>query len=350
MNSFCRFLSNGYSFTESKEKLIIKPCCWFTKGVDYNSHQQAREEWNNINSWTPGCRVCQQTEEATGNSFRLASFDIIPDSASGPAALDISLDFNCNAACVICGPEYSSTWAQQLKKHSIQIYQQPKSLDHLITVLNNIDLSDVRRIKFFGGEPLLTDTHIKILEKIPNPEVVDIWYTTNGSIMPNKELISLWERFKLVYFEVSIDGVGDKFKYIRWPLTWEKIKNNLIDLRSAAPVNLLFRINHTLNPFNVLYYDELEKWVNSELPDNRQGDPTEINIHPCWGTWDLSRTPESLRQLVYKKYGNDHSISVLIKNMPVLTYQPIIDHTNTWDRKRNVRWQSIFPELVDYFP
>jgi len=299
----------------------------------------------------PECSACEQLDTAKGHSFRNASFDIIPpDMPYGAVALDINLDFNCNAACVICGPHSSSTWTQQLKKQSIQVYQRPKSLDHLIRIFDTIDFSNVRRIKFFGGEPLLTDTHTTVLKKIPNPELVDIWYTTNGSIFPDNSVFSLWEKFKLVYMETSIDGVGDKFNYIRWPLRWNKITNNLLELKNTGPNNLLFRINHTLNPFNILYYDEIEDWAKSEFSHNRLGDLTEINIHQCWGTWDLSRTPTTLREHIYKKYSQDHPISKLLICLPIKSYDPIINFTKKWDQIREISWQSVFPEIINYFP
>lgn len=351
MNSFCRFLSHGYSFTDKAGKLMIKPCCWFKEDVQYEDHDKVRPRWANAKTWLPGCSACEKLDNATGQSFRNASFDIIPDNMpDGAVALDISLDFNCNAACVICGPDSSSAWVQQIKKHSIQIYQRPEPLNHLVKILDEIDLSNVRRIKFFGGEPLLTDTHLTILKKIPNPELVDIWYTTNGSILPNNDAIDLWQKFKLVYMETSIDGIGDRFKYIRWPLAWDKIKNNLFEIKNIGPNNLLFRINHTLNPFNILYYNEVEDWMTSSFACNRLGDPTEINVHPCWGTWDLSRTPQALREEVYKKYSIDHAISKLLIDLPINSYDPIINFTSKWDKIRDIRWQSVFPEIVNYFP
>lgn len=150
--------------------------------------------------------------------------------------------------------------------------------------------------------------------------------------------------------ETSIDGIGDRFKYIRWPLAWDKIKNNLFEIKNIGPNNLLFRINHTLNPFNILYYNEVEDWMTSSFACNRLGDPTEINVHPCWGTWDLSRTPQALREEVYKKYSIDHAISKLLIDLPINSYDPIINFTSKWDKIRDIRWQSVFPEIVNYFP
>ena len=350
-NQFCRFLSNGYSFSSPNNSLIVKPCCWYRGGIIFdenfekNKHDQAQ-----INKWTPGCSVCQTQESAGQKSFRQSSFDIIPEvNSTAPIALDINLDMTCNAACVICGPEVSTFWEKQYNKNKIfTINQQSNHDSYLSTILNNVDFTNVKRVKFFGGEPLLTDTHIKILEKISNPSECDVWYTTNASIVPKESILNIWKKFKLIYFEASIDGIGERFDYIRWPLSWTKIEQNLLNLRAIAPVNLLFRINHTLNPFNAYYYEEIENWVQQKLDTNRLGDKTEINIHPCWGTWDLKKTPMSLREEIYKKYPN-HLISKIILSHSVESYQSVLNFTNQWDPIRKNNWKQTFPDIVKYF-
>lgn len=350
-NSFCRFLSNGYSFNLQQGNLVFKPCCWYNEDILYDKNfELTKTHLNKISGWTPGCKVCMNQESAGYTSFRKSSFDIVDsDHADNVVTtLDINLDFVCNAACVICTPDVSTLWSKQLTKHKI-IHIKPAVdfEDHLNKILE-LDLTHLRRVKFFGGEPLLTDTHKRVLERIPNPEQVDIWYTTNGSVLPDSDLINLWGKFKVVYFEVSIDGIDEQFDYIRWPLTWEKVERNLQELKQIAPANLLFRINYTANPLNILYYDRVEHWHNTKFSTNRFGDPTEINIHPCWGTWDLNKTPSKLRDLVCEKYG-DHKISAMISNEPIVDYKPIMDFVDQWDPIRKQSWKSVFPEIVDYF-
>lgn len=351
-NNFCRFLSNGYSFQLSQQSFLVKPCCWYDGGivVDKNLDQNI-EDRAKINSWTKECRVCYEQESAGHSSFRQSSFDIISESDSlAPMSLDISIDMTCNAACVMCSAESSTFWQKQNKKNKVfGINTQDNFQNQLNFILDSIDLTKVKRIKFFGGEPLLTDTHVKILERIPNPSQCDVWYTTNASVLPKTNVIELWSKFKLIFFEASIDGIGSKFDYIRWPLKWKKIERNLNTLKDTAPNNLLFRINHTLNPFNVLYYNELDEWVKTNLSTNRLGDVTEINVHPCWGTWDLKKTPMSLREEIYKKYPN-HLISNILYLLPVEEYKTIAEFTEMWDPIRNNNWKQVFPEIVNYFP
>ena len=345
MNKFCGFLSNGLSVNLTKSGLEARPCCWFRGNAKF----ETKLNFDHIKDWTKHCEVCHQQELAGQKSFRQSSFDIVDPTLQGLQALDINIDFNCNAACVICDEEASSLWAKQIKKHkSIEITVDYNYRNYLDKILSTLDLRQLRRIKFFGGEPFFTTSHIQVLEKIPNPENVCIWYTTNASILPDQTTVGLWKKFKLVYYEASIDAVDDQFDYLRWPLQWNKVSQNLLTLKQQAPVNLLFRFNHTLNPFNIFYYERFEQWVENNLSKNRLGDPTEINIHPCWGTWGLSKTPQELRQLVLDKYG-DHEICSILLQQPIEDHGPIIDFVEQWEPIRKNAWKTCFPEIIKYF-
>lgn len=349
-NEFCRFLSNGLSLDVNQSTVGAKPCCWFKSSVPFE-RMNSLDHLHSVNDWIPDCRVCKQQEDSGIQSFRQASFDIVQDIDDGiPVALDINLDFECNAACIICGPELSTLWSKELKKINIaHIPTKSIKLEQISELLNHLDLSQVGRIKFFGGEPLFNDIHLEILKKFPNPGNIDVWYTTNASIYPKQQVLDTWAKFKLVYFEASVDGTDEQFNYIRWPLKWDKVQDNLLHLRAEAPSNVFFRINHTVNPFNILYYSRLLEWVNTKFSTNRFTDPTEINIHPCWGTWALTKTPVELREKVYQMYPNS-DIGNLLKNTQIDNdYTAISSFVKQWDSRRKNSWKLVFPELTEYF-
>jgi sulfatase maturation enzyme AslB (radical SAM superfamily) len=346
-NKFCRFLSNGWSIAQYKQGTIVKPCCWYKDNTPLTG-PASLNHLHQVDSWTPACGLCEQQEKSGIQSFRQSSFDIIPETDNGkPVAIDISLDFECNAACIICNPGESTLWQKEFNKKQIIYNIAPVVTSNAVdTILNDLDLSAVRRIKFFGGEPLFTDLHCKVLNKIPDPSQVEVWYTTNGSIYPKPKVLELWSRFKLIFFEASIDAIGEQFNYIRWPLVWEKVENNLLRLVKEAPTNVLFRINHTLNPFNVFYYNRLQEWVDKKFATNRLGDVTEINVHPCWGDWDLAKTPLMLRNQI----DQNSIVGRLLSNTPHNTdINSIKTFINTWEERRQNSWKESFPEIVEYF-
>jgi len=343
-------LSNGFSLLQQQSKIHVKPCCWFGTSVVFKGNDTLKH-LHSITDWHKDCSVCKQQEDSGAKSFRQASFDIVPDDVQQGAivALDINLDIECNAACIICTPDLSTLWGKELKKFNIaSLPSKSVGIDKVLELLSVLDLSQVKRIKFFGGEPLFNDVHLEILRQFPTPDNIDVWYTSNASIYPKQEVLDIWAKFKLVFFEASVDGIGAQFEYIRWPLKWDKVEQNLLLLREQAPPNVLFRINHTANPLNVLYYGSLIEWVDAKFATNRLGDPTEINVHPCWGNWDLSKTPIALREKVHELYPGS-VVSNLLKNTRVNNnHNTMTNFVKRWDLRRKNSWQTTFPEVIEY--
>lgn len=351
-NNFCRFLSNGRSLTLIHGEVNVKPCCWSSHIVKFDQKfNQELDRWSKIDSWTPGCSVCKEQEDAGYNSFRQVSFDIIDDvDHNEPVAVDFNIDFSCNSACITCSPGFSTFWQTQMvpfgEKVSATNYQYR---GHLTEILKRLNFNELRRLKFFGGEPLLTQSHVRVLQQVPDPTNVQLWYTTNASCLPSDEVFELWQRFSLVFLEFSLDGVGEQFDYIRWPLTWAHVTDTIEKIRQHAPSNVLFRLNHTLTPFNAYYLDRIEDWVHNNLAANRDGDPTEINIHPCWGTFGLDKTPLALRELIYKKYPGKMPSTLLQITQQNNDLSDIKDFIQRWEPIRNNSWKQAFPEIIEYF-
>ena len=268
-NKFCGLLTNGYSFSVNHKNLLLKPCCLYKTSSHYLNYSDSLVYRQSISDWTPACNECRILELAGQQSLRQASKDwILNDNSSDAFVVDINLDLECNAACVMCSENSSSLWAKEKNKKYLPIASidhNNDKIDHLINEVAKINLSKLRYVKFFGGEPLFTDTHIKFLEKIPNPEQVTLHYTTNASIYPNAKVREIWKRFKVIIFAASVDGVGDRFDYIRWPLKWDKVSRNLLRIRDSDIWNVMFRVEFTANFLNVYYYNEVESWFSNKI-------------------------------------------------------------------------------------
>lgn len=356
-NQFCRYLSNGYSFTIKNNSVTASPCCWYKSKIQINSQllQNRKSMVESITDWTADCVSCKTLEDAGQQSLRQTGPDWISDTENSqdPIAIDIALDMDCNAACVTCGPWNSSLWAKEnlkLSNTKIKIDKNTDQIDNAIDqIVNTVSLHKVKYVKFFGGEPLFTDTHLKFLKHIPFPEHVTLYYTTNGSIYPNEKVLEVWKKFKVVMFSASIDGIAEQFDYVRWPLKWEKVGKNLIRLQQNKNINnLMFRVEFTANFLNAYYFDRVEDWIKNNLATNLSGDKTQISIHHCWGgVWDLEKMPLNIREVVLKKYSNDHIIHRLVANLPSPTsLDPWKNFINTWDSRRNNSWQTAFPDLI----
>ena len=354
-NQFCRYLSNGYSFNVIKNNSVtVGPCCFYNQ-IPFDSQilQNRKLQFETIDSWTDGCSACKTLENAGQQSLRQTGPDWIDDSENSqdPITIDINLDKNCNAACVICDKGSSSLWEKEESKltNGIINIKPENSIDRLIDqIVNTVSLTKLKYVRFFGGEPLFTDTHLKFIKHIPHPEQVTLHYTTNGSIYPNDAVLAEWRKFKTIIFAASLDGIDEQFDYVRWPLPWSKVSKNLIRLRENKDIwNLMFRVEFTANFLNTYYFDRLETWIKDNLNTNLFGDPTEINIHQCWGTWALTKMPPTIRELVQAKYPAEHIIHKIVANL--LDSESLNDwqqFVKTWDARRNNSWQTAFPDLV----
>lgn len=360
-NKFCRFLSNGLALwnNATTDQVYVAPCCHFKnrKTVDLSiagSLSKARFEFNQISDWTDYCVNCKQLETAGIQSLRQSSFEWISDSDSNNIhQFDVRADINCNAACVICNPSSSTLWIKEYNKlfnKTIPI-DTVSSESKIKKIVDSVNLESLNYIKFYGGEPLFTDTHLQLLRQIKNPEKITLQYTTNGSIYPKDEVLALWDKFKLVLFCISADGIEQQFNYIRWPLKWDKLKNNLFKLRENAPVNVMFRFEYTVNFLNAFYFKEFEDWVNTNFSSNRLGDLVEINIHPYYGfDWNIEKVSNQLYDRIIKKYGQDHKLPKLVSqykhNEDLKNWRTFV---NRWDSVRQHKWQDAFPDLVDLY-
>lgn len=357
-NSTCRLLSNGYKFdTRNNNELYYRPCCLFNGGnqsasADRQEHINYRTRLNSIDSQTyTGCASCNfLNDNKLRKTWRDHSFDIVPDDAElGDASyVEIQIDRTCNGGCIICGPWYSSYWANEEKKNYIPIQTQTRS-EYVDQILSVVDIQKTRKINFLGGEPFLTTTDTDILEQIRQPSQVDLQYTTNGSIFPGNDRIERWKQFKSVMINFSIDGVREKFEYIRYPLKWSVVEENIIRLRNILPeATVKFKINHTVNIFNLYYVDEFEHWYNTVFNSNKfiNNCVVPYTFSPANGVLAPHAVPQKLLDLVAVKYASDSKVMKLITTTN-FSSEKLLSYINRLDDRRKINWRTVFPEIAD---
>ena len=350
---FCKSLSNAISFRipGDSNTMTFNPCCLYDKYIPYHPtvFNKYRKVFTEAPDFLDDCSKCKLKEKTHGVSLRTTSAKQIPDDIGNDIyKLEIVLDTTCNAACIQCGDAQSSLWRKQKaeKQNIIHIIPEAQIDKRIELIKQSIDISKVKYYHFWGGEPLLTDTHIKFLNEIENPKEVSIAYTTNGSIFPDESLLQLWSQFKEVRIGVSIDGIDNRFYYIRWPLHWDKVERNLKDFRDNTPSNTFFHVNCCIIPLNAYYVDELGEWLYSNFSKTTHGSPISYNFIRGEGTMDISKTPMSLREKVWKKLGDNHDVSNVLKEVPVEDPLPMLHHLRAWDPVRKLDWKTTFPDIV----
>jgi len=366
MSTFCRHLTNGLAYNNDSYTFTVSPCCYFSKNnyLDINKdlHQQltvVRDQWQTSNL-EKNCKLCIEAEQNNLHSYRQASFDLLDGLGNVIEFLTVAVNKKCNLACASCNAESSSFWYQENNRNGLRATEsiqkihaedkQGSSTEKFLSLLRTQDLTNLKYIKFGGGEPLMVDTHATILSMVPNPENVTIHYTSNFSIMPSQSIFKLWEKFKLVKWVASVDGVGDRFSLLRWPYRWEKLEEFIIAAKESVPGNVMFGTEHTLNPLNVFYYSEFESWFQSQLGSNRYGDQSDLNIHLCQGILGLEHTPPGLRELVKLKYGPTHKVSQSLDQRPYSgNTDQLVQYLDQLDVWRNTNWRTTFLDIERLF-
>jgi len=265
---------------------------------------------------------------------------------------DIKLSNVCNFSCMMCNPDDStqiySIWTKNLQ-HPVVMeflqtdpdyldnikknYQGKANYDLLTAVLDQVP----HHVKILGGEPLLDNKMLGILQKLPNHKKskISLCFVTNGSV----DLIGFAQKLKgyrQINYVVSLDGIGKMQNYIRRGSEWSSIEKNIVDwCKNHRAVD----VHCTVQCLNALHVEKLINWCNDakiKVTFGFVNDPEYLS---------LSVLPLSLRELI-KDQTKEHG-SNLAGILDHYDYRPdLLPKLKTfldWYDPEN-HWHLIFPE------
>jgi hypothetical protein len=255
-------------------------------------------ENNSKNIWDPGCHNCEKLEKSGLPSFRTGmngGLNIFgKTNLSGPARIDLMFDISCNLACRTCGPAASTFWQKHLKDHNKwhEPIFTPRNKNDVISSLEELDLSNLRQVVFCGGETLLGQEYWEVTEwlvdNVPNAKnQLTVCFQTNATQPILEKNYKIIEKAYLVKLHLSIDGIGDRFEYLRWPAKWHQVTNNIQNIRATCPSNVMFVVEETISIFNLAYLAECEQWIKENFSANREGDLVNHSRHLAFGPFSL---------------------------------------------------------------
>lgn len=241
---------------------FLSPCCLIKPGSDID-----QIKYEMLNGIQPvACDKCWSLEKAGNTSDRIlknSAYDLyanrdirfIEDDCNKgdyrPRIIKIYTSNLCNSTCVTCDHNASTAWgALTNNKKLIQINQ---------SILDQFPLQDFVILNFVGGEPLYEQRNFEILEGLLSVGNTDcfISFTTNGSTKLTNKQKQILSKFKNINLTLSIDGIGRRFEYIRYPLKWSELLDNLKFYREQ---NIIVNVSYTISNLNVLYYQETVDW------------------------------------------------------------------------------------------
>jgi MoaA/NifB/PqqE/SkfB family radical SAM enzyme len=299
----------------TREDGAICACCR-SHPVGNIQEQTLEEIWNNdtmkrirkqvlTGYRPPECEPCFSLEDQGVESLRLrhvlgkipeARIKLYPNAVSTMRSdytmpfeiptMELKLNNLCNLKCRMCHPMDSTSWNDWsevkdfykkegnimyaiVEEHGLE--QKP----HLDKFQDNPEwwasleklLPHFRRVEFAGGEPLMDPQHYRILDMLaPYGHQIEIKYATNLTMLgkSNRTIWEYWPKFKSVAVNVSIDGIGASYEYIRGNASWAELINNI---KQIQPIPNISRIVGavTVQVSNVLVLDKIIEYFLNDL-------------------------------------------------------------------------------------
>lgn len=356
----------------------ITPCCKFlNQYYDQKFNLQTNSIDNYVNSdflagikkefqqgqWPVGCERCRVDEEHGIESKRQldyqrwqVEYDNYDFDNDGFIIGAVCFGNTCNLKCITCGPVSSSRWQQEYKKiYNINIenfkFYKKNFLEEFTQVA-----PDLIHLDIAGGEPFLSavDEQQELLRYyIDNNQAqhITLHYTTNATTFPDTSWWELWKHFKKIDLQLSIDGVGTRQEYIRYPCNWDTIVSNTQEYikQEQQLSNVSLSVSHTVSAYNIYYLDEFVSWCK------------EIGLPTPW----LGRVhrPDHVRPTVWNSAARDHIYNKLSTSQhpEVLTWAKLIQNGDDsvyfekfcnsviqHDSYRGLNFKTTFPEMATY--
>jgi 4Fe-4S single cluster domain len=373
-NTYCADLQGGMwlQFDTITKQWMAKPCCFYTTRypVDHNITQEfwkhpivQKERLDNLqNKELPeNCRMCRDTEQRGEYSRRQSWNDRLGthwQNLDSVIELDLQSDFSCNLACRICGPQYSTLWRQVESKENIEASKKFKvrvDNNNVFEILSTIPMNGIRQIKFQGGEPFISNTHIQILEKLQDTvdlSQISIWYLSNGTTRVTDKVLKFWEKLKMVEIYFSIDDMGPRMEYQRWPCNWQEMQDTLLWFRTNLPHNTLLYLERTMGMLTAPWATELEDWHRENFTETIYGDKITVNYHDCFGTYSLNALTQEGKDYILNNIPAGHWVYNRVLEAKVdnpASIKKMLDHMNYHDMIRDQDWRKVYPEFLTWY-
>jgi len=318
------FCMHPFTGLATREDGAVKVCCR-SHPIGFIQNATLEEIWNNDTMQRirrqvlhgdrpPECAPCFNLEDQGVESLRQrhiagvipeARITLYPDTPLQEVmpfefpTMEIKMNNLCNLKCRMCNPMDSTSWNdwQEVESHykkednflvgkiiDLNLKNKP-FLDSFVDTDNWWEsfkklLPYFRRVEFAGGEPLMDPTHYKILDMLaPYGNNIEIKYATNLTMLGknNRTVWQYWPKFKSVAVNVSIDGIGASYEYVRGNASWAELINNIKQIQTIPNINRIVgavavqvsnvmildkMIEYFLNDLGIVFYTNMVNYPN----------------------------------------------------------------------------------------
>jgi len=279
----------------------------------------------------------------------------------------------CNFKCRMCNSMFSNSWINDdtlLREHGFdrkEYVDYTKNQNDLQAFINNLlpQLSELRMITVTGGEPFINNDLLNVFDVLDDAGIlknVHLSITTNGSLLTEEHLLRL-RKAKIVNINISIDGTGKLFEYMRsaGQCTWEEItaKIDMLCKFRNEYTNFLFSPNASYQIYNMLNIREFYDWAESIINRPKEWIEFRLLTHPeCL---HVSVAPDyikkqALEQINYVEEKYSSANNMFLNNMKKTlanntnsNWKEFEKFTSLLDNKRSQHIKDVCPELYENF-
>jgi organic radical activating enzyme len=273
--------------------------------------------------------------------------------------LELRLGSVCNLKCSTCNSFSSNRWNEDVNifkgtkfekfyfKNDIKTewYRDPQFYDELFEKCNKLE-----EIWINGGEPTLIREHEYFLTKLIDSGLagtISLNYSINLTSLP-EHLIEKWKSFKKVTLQLSVDDLGNRNEYIRFPSKWDTIYKNLKRISKEKDIFTL-ELMQTVSLFNVCNINNFKKFSNDMgiyVAHNYVNYPEFLHV---------SLLPDEMKTEVLNnsnhltKFELDKLKFELNKTSNTFTINDFFEYVNLLDLKRNTKITDYLHEWITYW-
>jgi MoaA/NifB/PqqE/SkfB family radical SAM enzyme len=348
---------------------IITTCCWGEPiineetGMPYTRHSHTlnqvfySKEMQKLRSdllsgiKNNNCKKCWRAESEGRSSMRLQEIRTEGefDQTKIPQIENIflSLGNQCNLKCRTCGIDNSSTWVKEhydtnnfLHENTFSEYQKSvifleEDSSMFVDSILKENIHNANELIITGGEPLMMKNVWKLLDNAVAQgysKNMALSFHTNCTFW-NEKAEQIISKFNEVEISLSIDGVDNRFEYMRHPAKWEQVLPNIdkiIGMQSTHS-SLSVSITFAVSSYNVWYLPEVFDFADSK--------GIVVNAH-------LLHTPDfmSIRHIP-KSIAEEISHRLLSQNSHRDESKKVIDYMNVPASDSYNQWNKFLQEI-----
>jgi len=361
----------------------------------HNTSEKKRQRAEMLRGERPeGCDYCWRIEDAGGISDRVHKSQIHNDEDLAIAynssadkdfdlqVLELHFDKVCQMACSYCHAGYSTTWAQDIRKHGPyqdvetdkrEHYKHQRRTDQLFKPDQenlyveafykwwDADLhKTLKELRILGGEPLLSPHIWKFIEWFKSKDTeCSLEFVTNlGPRVDVDRFLTAIEGEQVVVM-TSMETVGDHAEYIRDGVDYELWCQNVekcLANKNIKKVLVLFTVN-ALSLFRMPeLLKQIDKWQATYGKDSIEAS---INILRYPVFQNVTVLPQELRSNIVDRlapWSDNLQVSTLIDYCRVVDEPDNIEQVRKdfksffkqYDQRRNKDLIKTWPEIKSW--